>query len=402
MLKVFLQTYGCQMNVRDSEVVCGLLKNAGYAITDDPVKADVVLINTCSVRQHAEEKVWSEIGRLTKGGRKIASSWKGALRNDGGNKPFIGIIGCMAKNYAQEVFERAPAVDFVVGPADIGKIPGIIAKLMHKGIFESKIWETEGETRPEDIYHTGFHEEKEHAFVVISEGCSNFCSYCVVPYVRGPLRHRAHQEIVKEITQAVDKGITRFTLLGQNVNAYYDNTVRFIDLVELVDKVGGLKEFSFITSHPKDASAELFRAMQRCSKMKKYLHLPVQAGSDRILQLMNRAYSRTRYLDLVKEYRTIVPGGVLTTDIIVGFPSETEEEFMDTYALVHDVQFDAAFIFKYSPRPHTHAAQLMDDVPKAEKERRHQMILQLQKEISAKIKAKGKSTRKKGKVNGEQ
>ncbi|MCU0666173.1 MAG: tRNA (N6-isopentenyl adenosine(37)-C2)-methylthiotransferase MiaB [Candidatus Omnitrophica bacterium] len=404
------------MNLRDSEVISGILQKAGYTITGLAEEANVVILNTCSVRQHAEEKVWSEIGRITK---LKSKKEKGKSEK---NKPIIGLVGCMAQNYKEAVFERSPEVDFVVGPADIAKIPEIISqlsavscqpsakgeKLKAKSFFESKIWETDGENRPEQIYHTGFFEDKNHAFIVISEGCSNFCSYCVVPYTRKALRHRRKEDILQEINEAVALGITSVTLLGQNVNSYKsqisdsksqipnkDIEISFVDLLKTVNAVKGLKEFGFITSHPKDTSIELFKAMAECGKLKKYLHLPVQSGSDRILKLMNRQYTRRFYLDLAAQYRKIVPNGALTTDIIVGFPGETEKDFQDTYDLIKEVEFNAGFIFKYSPRPHTQAANMPDDVPKAEKERRHGLILELQKKISVKLKAQNEKRKAK-------
>jgi len=373
--KVFIKNFGCQMNIRDSEVICGLLRTMDYELTTNRDNADVAIFNTCSVRQHAEERVWSEIGRLAVSAKRSA-----------GRRPVIGIVGCMAQNYKDGIFRRAPVVDFVVGPSDIDKIPGIIDRFFQRNLYEKKIWEADGNIRPEELYHTGFYEDKEHAYVVISEGCSNFCSYCIVPYVRGPLRNRAHKDILREIRDAVDKGITKFTLLGQNVNAYEDGEVAFIELVKLIESVGGLKEFSFLTSHPKDTSDGLFKAMAECGKLKKCLHLPVQSGSDRILKLMNRGYTRKSYLGLADDYRKIVKGGVLTTDIIVGFPTESEEDFRDTHDLIKEVEFNAAFIFKYSPRPHTSALNMPDDVAKEEKERRHAMALELQKKISGKKK----------------
>ncbi|MFH0913315.1 MAG: tRNA (N6-isopentenyl adenosine(37)-C2)-methylthiotransferase MiaB [Candidatus Omnitrophota bacterium] len=373
--KVFLRTFGCQMNVRDTEVISGLLQKEGYQITEDPKKAGIIILNTCSVRQHAEDKVWSEVGRY-----KDGLSPKGIL-------PIIGVVGCMATNYKQKIFERAPNVDFVVGPSDIHKIPVIIKELTgKKSLLERKVWETDGSIRPEEIYHSGFYEDKQHAYIVISEGCSNYCSYCVVPYVRGELKNRNHQDILKEIEEAVSKGITRITLLGQSVNAYEYNEVNFVKFVELVNLVKGLKEFSFITSHPKDTSVELFRVMADSEKLKKYLHLPVQSGSDKILNLMKRGYSGKFYLDLIDNYRKIIKGGILTTDIIVGFPTETKRDFQDTYDLTKRIGFDAAYIFKYSTRPHTEAEKLADDVDRAEKARRHKLILDLQKSISNKKK----------------
>ncbi len=391
MKKVFIKSFGCQMNLRDSEVVSGLLTQAGFELVDDELNADVIIFNTCSVRQHAEDRVWSSIGQIAKFWRK-----KRGIK-DIQYRPFFGIIGCMAKNYEQKIFEQSQEVDFVVGPADINKIPDIIKKLTKQSstLSSSKIWETDGEVRPEEIYHTGFYDKKDHAFVVISEGCSNFCSYCVVPYTRGALRHRNYQDILDEIKQAMDKGINKITLLGQNVNAYkspvtsYQTQVEFNDLLKAVNKLEGIEEFTFITSHPKDANAEFFQVMAECEKLKKYLHLPFQSGSDRILKLMNRGYTSKYYLDLVDNYRKIVIDGMISTDIILGFPGETQEDFQDTYNLVKCVGFDSAFIFKYSPRPHTAALNYPDDVLKDEKEKRHAIILELQREISARKKKNG-------------
>ena len=389
------------MNVRDSEVVCGLLRAADYELIPNPEGADIIILNTCSVRQHAEDKVWSEIGTIAKRSRvaekkaqqlksSAAQELKGSgaqqLSNSAANKPIIGVIGCMAQNYQDQIFERAPEVDFVVGPSDIDKIPAILKKLtLNQGkndLFQVKIWETEGQVRPEEIYHTGYYGDKEHAYVVISEGCSNYCSYCVVPHVRGDLHNRDYKDILKEIESAVKNGITKVTLLGQNVNAYKFGSVSFVKLVNFVNLVEGLKEFSFLTSHPRDTTVELFRAMAQCEKLRKNLHLPIQSGSDKVLKSMNRGYTRKFYLDLVDNYRKIVKGGTLTTDIIIGFSGETKDDFQDTFDLVKSVGFGAAYIFKYSPRPNTEALKWPDDVPKEEKERRHALILDLQKTIS--------------------
>jgi tRNA-2-methylthio-N6-dimethylallyladenosine synthase len=303
----------------------------------------------------------------------------------------------MAQNYKDSVFQRAPAVDFVVGPADIDKIPAIIKslsavkhKLSPRSLFEKKIWETNSLARPEEIYHTGYYQDKKHAYVVISEGCSNYCSYCVVPYVRGQLKNRNYQDILREIEEATAAGITSVTLLGQNVNAYqspglnHQQSIDFKQLLKMVDGIKGLKEFSFVTSHPKDTTLDLFRVISELKKLKKYLHLPVQSGSDKILKLMNRDYTRKYYLDLVRNYRRIVRGGSLSTDIIVGFPGESQDDFLATYNLLKEIKFDCAYIFKYSVRPHTPAERLVDDVTRAEKEKRHQLALNLQKGISRK------------------
>ena len=372
--KIFIRTLGCQMNLRDSEVVRGLLEKEGYKFTDDNKKADIVILNTCAVRQHAEDKVWSEIGAIKPG--KI-----------------IGLIGCMAQNHKESAFERAPALSFLVGPSDIQKIPAILEDLIKTrrtskkpGLFEKKIFETDGSLRPEHIYHTGFYDKKDHAYVVISEGCSNYCSYCVVPFVRGNLRHRKFTDILEEINQATAKGISKVTLLGQNVNAYEDNSKNFIRLLEAVNAMQGIKELTFMTSHPKDTSAELFKAMADLDKLKKYLHLPLQSGSDKILKLMNRQYTRKFYLNLIKDYRKIVKGGILTTDIIVGFPSENADDFNDTLSLVKEIEFAGSYIFKYSPRPYTAASKINDDLSLELKEKRHKIILEVQRKNSKKYK----------------
>ena len=375
--KIYIKTYGCQMNVRDSEVICGLLKKAGYQICDSDKEADVIIFNTCSVRQHAEDRVWSLIG-----------SYKGSK--------IIGLVGCMAQNYKERAFQRDAALSFVVGPQDIYKIPEILSKLQ-KGpvvrkaaplLFERKIWEVDSTVRPEEIYHTGFFREKDHAYVVISEGCSNFCSYCVVPYVRGPLRHRKSKDILKEIGQAITGGINKITLLGQNVNAYQDGEMNFIRLLERVNALEGLSRIDFFTSHPKDANIEFFKAIRDLDKLSKSLHLPLQSGSDRVLKLMNRGYALKEYLALIDSYRKIVKDGYLTTDIIVGFPTETAEEFEETCDLLARVKFNAAYIFKYSLRPNTEAEKLADMLSKEEKEKRHKKILDLQRRISNKLKHK--------------
>jgi len=365
------------MNVRDSQIIAGLMLKAGYKITEEVNDADIIIFNTCSVRKHAEDKVWSEIGRVSK------------LNKNLNQRPIIGLVGCMAQAYKEKVFERTEKVDFVVGPSDIDKIPEIVNSLTeYNPLQERKIWQTDGNRRPEHIYHLETYPKNDHAYIVISEGCSNFCSYCIVPYVRGHLKNRNHKDIILEVKEALDKGIDKFTLLGQNVNAYHDNEVNFIKLLSIINGINGIKEFSFITSHPKDTKKELFEAMENCQKINKYLHLPIQSGSDRILKLMRRGYTVGEYKRLAEEYRRIVKNGVLSTDIIVGFPSESEEDFTDTYNLVKELEFNCAYIFKYSPRPFTEAAKFADDVPKKEKERRHRLILELQKKIFQKKKLK--------------
>lgn len=381
--KIFLVTYGCQMNVRDSEVVKGLILAAGYQVVDDPKEADVVLFNTCSVRQHAEQRVWSAVGLLSRKKKK----------------PVIGIIGCMAQNYQKEIVERAPGVDIICGPSCIDELPRMIDAVIrsqgHKVIrqrLEDEFLAVDNRSRPDAIYHTGFYEVKDHAYVVISEGCDNYCSYCVVPYVRGRLRHRAVEDILREVEAAVAAGIKSITLLGQNVNSYQAVTgsqghkvagqIDFVHLLKEICEIKELKSLSFVTSHPKDTQRALFELMAEIPAIKRYLHLPVQSGSDRILEVMERGYTARRYRDILDAYRSLVYNGKLSTDVIVGFPGETEDDFEATRALMEKVRFDSAYIFKYSPRPHTKASLLKDDVPEAEKERRHAVLLELQRKIS--------------------
>lgn len=391
--KVFIKTFGCQMANRDSEVIAGLLVKAGFKLVDDDKKADVVIFNTCSVRKHAEDRVFSAVGAVSKMPPHDLTHKARQIKTGGTPRPIkkiIGLVGCMANNYREAIFKKAPSIDFVVGTADIEKIPEIIkhvskcqsVKVSKKKQSQHRIIEVDSSERIDEIYHTGFHLDSSHAFVVISEGCENYCSYCVVPYVRGKFRSRSKKEILKEIKDDICAGISKITLLGQNVNQWEDKDVSFSELLREINDIDGLKEFSFMTSHPKDANTELFKAMAKCSKLKKHLHLPIQSGSSKILKLMNRGYTKEHYLDLVDSYRKIVKNGVVSTDIIVGFPGETEEDFRETYDLVKKVKFNNAYIFKYSSRPNTAALKFEDNISKQEKERRHRLILDLQRKIS--------------------
>jgi len=352
------------MNVRDSEIISGSLLMKGYKVVDSSDDADVVLFNTCSVRQHAEDKVWSEIGKFKHETR------------------IIGLVGCMAEYHKFDAFKKAPNIDFVCGPNNIASIPSLIE--------QAKAGNTKGmaigqKQRDEFAYNTNFQAKKDDSFVVIAEGCNNFCSYCVVPFVRGRERSRNHKDILREIQALVTKGVKEITLLGQNVNSYRWNGVDFSQLMNMVSGIEGLRCFSFVTSHPKDASKDMFEIIAKCSNLKKYLHLPLQSASDRILKLMNRGYTLKEYLKKIEDYRKIVGGG-LSTDIIVGFPTETEGDFQDTLEVLEKIKFDNAYIFKYSTRPHTEAAKLEDDVGMQEKKRRHKILLDLQKQISKKKK----------------
>jgi len=363
------------MNIRDSELVAGLLIKKGYELAAIEKEADIVLVNTCSVRQHAEDRVWSEIGKLKK--RKKLTG-----------KPIIGLIGCMAQAWQQAVFDKAPMVDLVVGPNNISAIPGLLDDLeagFGRAIAVGK------EQRDAFVYNTEYISDKSHCNVNIMEGCNNFCSYCIVPFVRGRERSRDAEEIIKEINSLVKKGVKEITLLGQNVNSYKsqdtshktqgkDKSVSFVELLDMVNAINGLEKFDFVTSHPKDANIALFEKMAELNKCRKFLHLPVQSGSDRILKKMNRGYTVAHYKKLAKAAKEIIPGLRLGTDVMVGFPSESEKDFADTYQLMQEIKFEAAYLFKYSPRLYTKAAELKDDVSEEIKKARHKILLDYQRQ----------------------
>ena len=373
---VFMKTFGCQMNQRDSGAIVGMFVDRGYSLVDTPQEAGVIIINTCSVRGHAEDRAFS-----------IAGTYQELP-----NKPIIGIVGCMAQSYKQKIFKRVPYVNFIAGPSEISRIPDIVDSIRNK---EKNIAALSlAKMRPEKTYSSRFLRDKKHAYVNISQGCDNYCAYCIVPFVRGGLRHRKPENILKEIRKLVSLGIKDVTLLGQNVNSYCSvggksketKKTGFAELLRMVNDIEGLKSFSFVTSHPKDVSTGLFRMMRDLGKLKKYLHLPIQSGSDRILKLMNRGYSAKHYKDLVRKYREIIPGAVLATDVIVGFPGESEKDFRATYNALKEVRFNSAFIFKYSPRPGTEAAKMKDDILPELKSKRHTMLLDMQRSISRGLK----------------
>jgi tRNA-2-methylthio-N6-dimethylallyladenosine synthase len=373
------------MNVRDSEALLGLFLEKGYKSADNPKDADVILLNTCAVRAHAEHRVRSILGsykKLSAFSRQSSASKKNKaesrkLRAD--SCKIIGLIGCMAANSGKEIFERMPHVNLIVSPAKLHKIPAYIEKIKKENI---RIIDLEDKEREEDFYNASYRVKPGYAQVVISTGCSNYCSYCVVPSVRGELRLRKPKDIIAEVKRNVSLGIKKITLLGQNVNDYRDKQgVNFVDLLKMVEELDGVEEIDFLTPHPKNTTKELFKLMAKSKKIRKYLHLPYQSGSDKILRLMHRGYTKKEYLALVDDYKTIV-GGTIGTDIIVGFPTETEEDFLHTKDILEKVRFMGAYIFKYSPRPGTHAQKLKDDVPQRVKEKRHAELLELQKKIS--------------------
>jgi len=377
--KVYLCTFGCQMNEHDSERVRDLFLKEGYSVVNEVDEADVVLFNTCSVRRHAEERAYGMVGRLKD--LKEKRPWM-----------IIGILGCMAEAEKDEIFKKLPHVDFLCGPADLDAVIDIVNRIRQGA---GRIMRLGGyKTRRLPKFSKDRYTDK-NAYVKIMEGCNNFCSYCIVPYVRGPERSRPLDEILDEIDCLIDNGVKQITLLGQNVNSYGKDLKKgtdFVGLLESVDRLiqrrsqqkkSDIIKVDFITSHPKDAGINLFKAMADLKSISKKLHLPMQSGSNRILKRMDRGYTIERYTKLVGEFRRIVKDAILTTDIIVGFPGEREEDFEKTMEVLKDIRFDAAYIFKYSPRPFTKASlRYKDDVSKEEKERRHRLLLDMQKKIS--------------------
>lgn len=368
--KIYLKNFGCQMNEHDSGRVKDLLLSKGYSIADRPEQADVLLFNTCSVRKNAEDRVFGLVASLK------------AIKEEHPDTIF-GILGCMAEAQREDIFIKLPHVDFICGPADLDKVPEIIERII-KGARH--LVYLEGNKSKNIPYFPNKRSTGKNAYVKIMEGCDNFCSYCVVPYVRGRERSRLPSDILGEIALLLDKDVNKITLLGQNVNSYgkgLRDGIDFPDLLRKIDKIArGRAEISFITSHPKDAGRDLFKTMAEFESLSKKLHLPLQSGSNKILKSMNRGYSIERYKRLVADFKRLVKSASLTTDLIVGFPGETKKDFNDTLKIVKMIKFDAAYIFKYSPRPFTAASKFKDNVPGAEKEKRHALLLEIQKNIS--------------------
>ena len=352
----YIETYGCQMNEHDSEKIAGMLEAIGFVRTDDKKSADFILFNTCCIREHAEKRTFGNVGFI----KEIKES----------NPALItAVCGCMMqqKEVAKRLAARFPFVDMIFGTNELHIFPQLLERVMDGGrVFEIKDIEGEIAEGLPIKRNEGF-----STFVNIMYGCNNFCSYCIVPYVRGRERSRRAADVVEEVRRVVrDEGFTEVTLLGQNVNSYNDNGIRFPELLRMVNEVEGLKRLRFMTSHPKDLSHELVMAMAECDKVCEHIHLPVQSGSTRILGLMNRRYTRERYLELVKDLRENVPGVEITTDIIVGFPTETEEDLEDTLSLVREVGFSAAYSFAYSVREGTKAAAMEGQIPEEVKKER--------------------------------
>ena len=365
MKKLYIETYGCQMNVADSEVVASVMQMAGYETTKNLGEADAVFLNTCSVRDNAEQKIFRRLEELH------------ALRRQRGQL-IIGVLGCMAERVKEELLEKHHC-DLVAGPDAYLSLPDLIAQAEtgHKAInIELSTTETYKDVVPQRL-----HTAKIGGFVSIMRGCNNFCHYCIVPYTRGRERSRDVESILREVRDLRDRGFKEVTLLGQNVNSYQPS---FPKLLRLVAEEAPEMRIRFTTSHPKDMSDETLQVIAEVPNVCKHIHLPVQSGSDRILKLMNRKYTREWYMDRVAAIRRIIPDCALSTDIFVGYHSETEEDHQLSLNLMREVGYDSAFMFKYSERPGTYASKhLPDDVPEEVKLRRLNELIQLQTEISA-------------------
>ncbi len=367
MKKLFVKTYGCQMNVYDSARIADLLAPLGYAAADCPEDADMVVLNTCHIREKAAEKVYSELGRL----RRLKDA-----KAESGGRMLVAVAGCVAQAEGEEIVRRQSAVDIVVGPQALHRIPEMVARAER---LEGRVLETD--FAPEEKFDSlpGARAEGPTAFLTVQEGCDKFCTFCVVPYTRGAEYSRPVAQIEAEARRLVERGVREITLLGQNVNAYRGEgpdgeAWNLAQLLRRLANIDGLERLRYTTSHPRDMHDDLIEAHRDLEKLMPYLHLPVQSGSDRVLAAMNRQHTRENYLRLVERIRGARPDMALSSDFIVGFPGETDVDFEDTMALVREVGYAQAFSFKYSPRPGTPAAAARKQLPDGVKSSRLQAL----------------------------
>ncbi len=363
---LYIETFGCQMNVHDSEQMAVLLKDIGYEQTEDSAKADLILINTCSIREKAEQKAFSELGRLIKLKEKNPEL-------------IVGFLGCLAQHLGRGVHKRVQNVDLVVGTHNIHRLPEMVKSIQkdRKKItqigFSSKIESLGVFVSPQAGSIS--------SFVSIMQGCDNYCAYCVVPYLRGPEMSRTPEDIITEIKKLAVCGVREVTLLGQNVNSYGKNLQPksdFVTLIKKINEIEGIERIRFTTSHPKDLSADLIDCFRELAKLCEHIHLPIQSGSGRVLKLMNRGYSASEYFEKIDSLRSVCPEISITSDIIVGFPGETQKDYQETIDMMEKIRFDSVFSFKYSDRRGTAALDLPGRVPEAEKTKRLKELQALQ------------------------
>ena len=370
--KFALETYGCQMNVADSELVEGILTNLGLEKTSDYDEADAIFLNTCAIRENAETKVHSKLGNL----QKIKL-----------NKPhlIIGVLGCMAQNLKDDLLKNKPYVDIILGPDSYRKIPDLINRHVtdNKSIVDTKLSRYE-------VYENLFPSRGDtfNAWVSIMRGCDKFCSFCIVPFTRGRERSRSVESIVEEVKKAVDQGFVEITLLGQNVNSYNFEGKSFSDLLLDVSNIDGVKRIRYTSPHPQDINQELLEVMASRQNICNYVHFPMQSGSNEVLKRMNRTYTREHFYDMAVKIREIMPNCGLSTDIIVGFPGETDNQYRETLDLMEAIKFNSAFTFKYSPRPYTKAEQFSDQISEQVKKDRLDEMLILQRKHTLELNQK--------------
>lgn len=363
---VFIKTFGCQMNEHDSEKILGILCSKGFNEVDEPKKADIIIFNTCAIREKAEQKFLSSLGKIKFYKRK-------------NQKLKVIVAGCSAQIQGSYLLKKMPFIDYIIGPDNIDKIEKIIDEDMETNRI---ILEENSSIHIAKL--PALRKDKVKAWVNIIYGCNNFCSYCVVPYSRGRERSRPLQMILEEVKHLAEQGYKEVTLLGQNVNSYRDGDFNFPKLLEKINVINGIRRIRFVTSHPKDLSEELVNVMKDCDKICEHIHLPLQAGSDKVLKLMNRKYTFKEYVEKVSLLRENIPNISITTDIIVGFPQEMDEDFEKTIQALDTIQFDGIFAFKFSPRPKALATKYDGQVPEHIKSQRLTKILKMQDEITEK------------------
>jgi tRNA-2-methylthio-N6-dimethylallyladenosine synthase len=362
--RLYLESYGCQMNVADTELMLGQLVRAGYRRTDSVSEADVILVNTCAIREHAEQRVYGRLGEL---GRH-------KLRRPG---VVLGVAGCMAQHLRRRLLTRVPHVDLVVGPDGYRQLPALIEQAREEPTLAVRLSRTEtyGDLVPARA-------DGVRAWVSIMRGCDKFCTFCIVPYVRGRERSLPADEVIRQVDHAAAEGFKEVVFLGQTVNAYRQGDVDFAELLRRADGVGGIERIRFTSPHPSDMTERAIEAMASCAKVMPQLHLPLQSGSNAVLERMHRTYTVEEYEALAARIRAAVPGIALSTDMIVGFPGEMEEDFEATRAAMERIGYDSAFLFKYSPRPGARSAAWEDSVPDEDKTRRLTLLIEQQKRIS--------------------